>query len=104
MSTPSNDLVDYWEFIIEEQKQNGLSKAKFCDENGIKRQSFFKWQKYFQKPNDNSAESFIEAEVTTPEVSRTGVTLKLSNGLSLELTLDFDDNVLRRFLAVAATL
>jgi len=102
MESAPKDQVEYWKYVIEEQKASGLSKAKFCDENDIKRQSFFKWQKHFQEQDNNDTGSFIEAEVTATKDISSGLCLKLANGLSLGLDPDFDDHTLKRFLRVAA--
>lgn len=105
MSNPPNDQVEYWKYVIEEQKSSGLSKAKFCDENDIKRQSFFKWQKFFQEQDNTGTPSFIEVEDTRLSVDNSsGLSLKLLNGISLELSPEFDDYTLKRFLTVAALL
>lgn len=38
-----------WLLIFETQAQSGMAKEKWCDENGVKRWDFFKWQRKIRK-------------------------------------------------------
>lgn len=37
--------IKQWMLILEEQAKSGLNKQDWCQQNGIKRAAFFKWQR-----------------------------------------------------------
>lgn len=112
-----------WLPIFEAQAQSGLNKQDWCEQNGIKRHSFFKWQRecraYLLSKQQNadamqikSDPSFVEisctqgcAEVvsttissnTSPEPSPIVIS---SNGFSISVNGQFDEVNLAKVLKV----
>jgi hypothetical protein len=56
-----------WMPIFEEQAKSGLNKQEWCKLNGVKRASFFKWQrelrKYLLEKNENKFQNQLSTEL-----------------------------------------
>ncbi len=85
-----------WRELVDRCAAGGQSKAAFCRENDLSIWQFHYWARRFRESNGGSGFSRIEVAPAS------GVRLRLPNGLSLELTDDFDETILARFLSVAS--
>ncbi len=54
-----------WIPIFEEQDRSGLNKQEWCKLNGVKRSSFFRWQREFQKYLLEKNENTFQAQLST---------------------------------------
>ena len=86
----------HWREIIDRWSESGLTKAGFCREHDLSIWQFHYWFGRFG-PRD-SATGFARIEPG----GGSGVQLRLSSGLGLELSAGFDETVLARFLSVAS--
>ncbi len=105
----SEDKVEYWKYVIEEQQESGLNKTEFCRKNDISAKTFFKWQRYFRENSvpkghalTTQGECFIEVE--DPISEQSGLTVALRSDLVLQLSTNFEEQALKRFLKVAYSL
>jgi hypothetical protein len=60
-----------WIPLLEEQAKSGLNKQDWCEQNGIKRAEFFKWQKELRKYLLEKNENKLQAELPTELVVQT---------------------------------
>ncbi|MFY7930220.1 MAG: IS66 family insertion sequence element accessory protein TnpA [Oligoflexus sp.] len=57
-----------WAHLIQDWKKSGLSKAAFCRERGLSKDSFYKWIRTFEKQSGSTAKvtpvNFLEIEAS----------------------------------------
>ena len=85
----------YWNTLVEEQAQSGLSASSFCQEHNLKISQFYRWRRKFQNltPMD-SANGFIQL-IPTVKGSGSGIRIRLFNDLYIEVDRGFDPFTLR---------
>lgn len=97
-----------WVELLGLKQESDKSIKAFCEEFGVAVHQFYYWRKRLgddAKPNDESA-GFVRlglAESSETECRDSGLLLDLRQ-FHLRLEHDFDDESLRRFLAVAAAM
>lgn len=86
---------EQWISIIEQQKESALSVPRFCKEHDIGYASFSAWRRRIQSDNTGSCDQrhhekptqFIDlSSLSQPENSGWRITLRLGNGVELELS------------------
>lgn len=86
---------EQWLSIIEQQKESGLSVPQFCKEHDIGYASFSAWKRRTQSDNAGSdcqlrsvkSAQFIDlSSLPQPEDNGWRITLRLGNGVELELS------------------
>ena len=90
------DRATYWQRVIQEQAESGLSAAAFCKDHQINPQRFYFWRRRFR---DESAASkgggaFLEL-VPSSKIQASGIRIRLDERLSIELERHFDPHTLR---------
>lgn len=62
---------DNWAFLIQQWKKSGQSKVDFCRENGLSRESFYKWAKALAKESGSTPKAtpvnFLEIEASAAD-------------------------------------
>lgn len=86
---------DEWQALLEQQQTSGLSGPRFCKEHDISYASFNAWKRRLQKRDENPATvrsrsdpaGFIDlSQFSSPSNNGWRITLKLGNGVELELS------------------
>ena len=100
----------YWEAIVQEQVDSGLSVSAFCKQRQLTPCSFYWWRRELQglnkprqrkKKKRQSQTGFVE--VVTPDKAggrNAGVMLQLDERISILLDRDFDRDVLSAVLVL----
>lgn len=129
MARSNGERRKYWEGLVHEQSESGLSIREFCRQHGVNDNSFYWWRgallgkkakrgkKRAGRPKEQVAPVGPKAGAGAGEVGRSGafvevvarsnvsgVRLRLTADGTAELCLDrdFDETTLRRALAVIA--
>lgn len=91
----------HWRAITENQMSSGMSVAAYCQENRINKSHYYTWCRRL-KEQQVSAGGFLELiPDRLPEAAASGVRLRLSGKLHVEVDRGFDPFTLR---AVVETL
>lgn len=85
----------HWRDIMKQWSASGQSKAGFCRDNDISVWQFHYWFARFRELDGDAGFARIDTAASS------GVQLRLSTGLVLELSDNFSEDVLGRFLRVA---
>lgn len=81
-----------WQSLIDQHQQSGLSAAQFCKEQHIPYASFCNWKRRLQADangitNETASSDFIDLSSLSPSANHGWrITLKLGNGVELELS------------------
>ena len=70
----SNEKQEFWKGHLENWKSSGISQRKYCEENGINKNTFNYWCKKIKKNRKES--SFIRLDITQDFVSTFEITIK----------------------------
>ena len=85
----------YWETLVDEQIQSGLSASEFCIQRDLKLAQFYRWRRRFtQPPPVGSSDGFIQL-IPSLKNSKSGIRIRLVNDISIEVERDFDPVTLR---------
>ena len=58
------ERVEYWELVMSEYEESGLTKKDYCDANGINISTFHYWQNRLDELNNaDKSERFVELKV-----------------------------------------
>lgn len=60
--------LENWIPIFEAQARSGLNKKTFCEQNGIRRDLFFKWQRIFRQKVANGSD--LNSIITPTEIKQ----------------------------------
>ena len=85
----------YWRGIMEQWSASGQSKAGFCRDNNLSVWQFHYWFARFRELDGEPGFARVDS------CPSSGVQLRLPTGLVLELSDNFSEDVLGRFLRVA---
>jgi hypothetical protein len=85
----------YWRGVMDKWSASGQTKAGFCRDNDISVWQFHYWFARFRELDGETGFARVAGEPSS------GVQLRLSSGLVLELSDNFSEDVLSRFLRVA---
>jgi hypothetical protein len=86
---------NHWRAVMDRWSASGQSKAGFCRANDIREWQFNYWFARFRELAGAPGFVRVDAEPFS------GVQLRLPSGLVLELSDNFSEDVLARFLRVA---
>ena len=101
-SGPREEKRVYWAGMVDRWQRSGLSKAAFCQREGIPQWKFYYWFK--RQCEENTSEGtggFIKVE---PKNTTTNIQLRFPNGMEVELAPDFDERTVKRLLSLVAEL
>ena len=85
----------YWQNLVDQQTESGLSGAAFCREHNINPQRFYHWRRRF-KENELGIQStgFFQL-VPCSTNSESGIRISLGDELHIEIDRGFDPYTLR---------
>jgi len=95
------DAEAHWRRLLDQWAGSGLSKAKFCRDRGISQWGLYFWAKRLREQSRAGRAAFARVEASSGG-SATGIVIRLSAGLAIELDTGFDEDSLRRLLRVVA--
>ena len=100
-----NDLTDeqrkeFWLQAFENQKESGLTKTDYCRQNNIPEHRFYYWQRRLNSPSESSG-GFARIEIVDSN-QNSGISLVLAGGVRAELSSDFNESALRRFISAVS--
>jgi hypothetical protein len=89
-----SERIAYWKEQIQKWSESGLSQKQFCEQNGLKTESFRRWKKSFTEPAAASEQNIepkfvkvsrVESSVTAvvPPALKDEIILKLPEGIEL---------------------
>ncbi len=85
------------EDLIQEWKQSGKSKKKFCEEKGLKYMTFVTWKAKDQTNQTPAKDSFLQVEVRS-ETETLFAKVLLNNGTALHIYQPVEASYLSRLL------
>jgi len=90
------DRASYWQKLVQEQAESGVSAAAFCKDHDINPQRFYFWRRRFKDGSDATKEvgAFLEL-VPSSKNHGSGIRIRLDERLSIELERHFDPRTLR---------
>lgn len=96
---------EWWEQVIELQRESQVSVAEFCRHEGIKEHQFYYWKRRLSpKPQERKRQPFVPLEFLTSQeenvasgIRNCGITV-ISGSTRLELAKGFDGKELLRVL------
>ena len=101
----------FWRRVLKEQAESGVTVTEFCERHLLSRTKYFWWQRQLRLKRSrrgkaqrtDGAPSFVPVEVRQPPPaggSQHPFELELHGKRVLRIARDFDDESLRRLLAV----
>ncbi|MCA9752143.1 MAG: hypothetical protein KC591_08135 [Gemmatimonadetes bacterium] len=90
-----------WISILDDFDRSGLTVARFCERRRLTTKSFYRWRKLLRDSGLIQAapsSGFVEARL--PETSAVPLAIEVRTGQRVVVPRGFDDQVLRRVLAV----
>ena len=116
----SKAVIRNWKRIVKQWEKSGLTKAEFCRQKNIvpcqfsyysiKYKAFSEdWvkdnsPKAIQSEHESFAEVICKPSIQPPAEFSASLILRLDCGGSIELTSDFDNEILKRVLEIAKAL
>lgn len=95
-----------WQVQVEAWRRSCLSQREYCRRNHLSSRQFSYWKKVIDRAEAVSAPSFVPvAVVPQPEEvdgSGPGLTVRLANGIGIELGADFSSTALAKAVATLA--
>ena len=89
------DRITHWRAIIEKQAASGKSAAEFCRDHNIKIHQFHWWRGRFRKEDSEGKETSFFELVPCSKSQHSGIRIRLSDGLCIEVEQGFDPLTLR---------
>ena len=67
MARSSIEKKEFWQFVLSEQSQSGLSIREFCRREGVSEPSFYQWRKRLNLTEsiESSTSGFLPVKVVT---------------------------------------
>lgn len=95
----AEDKHQYWQTIIEQQAESGLSKAAFCRQQQIAPATFFYWSKKLREDKPQQTQTIIPVVISeqAPSTIEVQLTLTLPNGSQLAFPDSLDPARLQQF-------
>jgi len=89
------ERATHWQRLIQDQAQSGMSAAAFCRENQLNLQRFYFWRRRFKDESDAKATGAFLELVPSCKMQESGIRIRFSERLSVELDRGFDPHTLR---------
>lgn len=85
---------------VMQQSASGRTIASYCEEYGIKYQTFYNWRRKYKnaeagKQKASSSRSFVEVTAPRPVMGLGGTNIYLPNGVRLHLDREVDAELLK---------
>ncbi len=102
------EKASLWQRHMEDWKTSGLTQAVYCQQHDISLASFGYWRtrlKRTTRSEDNPGieTRFLPVQLRSPE-PESALTLRASHGLSIDLSIGFDPQLLGEVLRVLVTI
>ncbi len=103
--TSRDELASWYAAALEAQVASGLSVAAFAERMGVSVPTLYMWRRRLGPPTpaEDRAAKLVEVTVTRPSSvtpSSGAMVVRLCAGRSVEVPRGFDDDDLRRLIAV----
>lgn len=88
-----------WQVRVDAWLSSGLSQSEFCRQNHLKNSQFGYWKKALRGTQESSVFVPISLPAITPDIAKKenndqGLTVRLSNGIGIELSGSFNSELL----------
>jgi hypothetical protein len=98
------ERLAYWQGIIDEYRDSGLSGAAFCREHNINPGRFYHWRRRLQDDDLQEAGGFFELVPCAPSNHKATVHVQLPNGIVIEVGRGFDPVTLRGVIETVSSI
>ena len=93
MDLKPEDRVEYWELVLSEFKESGLTRSEYCSQNDIKISTFDYWKRRIADMNacnNENGSRFVELKLTSSSgnCSLTDQTNKNTNVFNTEMVIN----------------
>lgn len=90
------DRATYWQKLVQEQVESGVSAAAFCKNHHINPQRFYFWRRRFKDESNGTkgTGAFLEL-VPSSKIQGSGIRIRLDERVSIDLERHFDPLTLR---------
>ena len=85
----------YWQKLVDQQSDSGLSGAAFCREHNINPQRFYHWRRRFKENEPGTMSTGFFQLVSCSTHSDSGIRISLGDELHIEIDRGFDPFTLR---------
>lgn len=92
------EKIDHWREVLKQQALSGLSAAAFCREHNVSKDRFYWWKRRFRREETLIKESGFLQLVPLPNHQQSGIRIRLSNNVSIEVERGFDPATLREVI------
>jgi hypothetical protein len=89
------ERITHWRAIIEKQSASGLSVVAFCREHDIRSGQFHWWRHRLRNIDSLAKESGFIKLVPISKPQPSGIRIRLSGGVFIEVEQGFDPSTLR---------
>jgi hypothetical protein len=98
----AQDRTTFWQEHLAAQASSGLTQAVYCNAHGLARKSFYNWKRrLLAPPSASSAVDWLPVAIAAdPPVRPAGLTVRLPDGLAIDVPTDFSEAALLRLRAV----
>jgi hypothetical protein len=98
----AQDRAIVWQGHLAAQAGSGLTQTAYCPAHGLARKSFNNWKRRLSaETTAPTASTWLPVAVAAdPPVGQAGLTVRLPDGVAIELPADFSEAALVRLLAV----
>ena len=93
------ERITHWRAVVGKQTTSGMSAAAFCREHHIRFHQFYWWQRRFKRENSKDKRSGFLQLVPFSKSQRSGICIRLNNGVFIEVEQGFDPLTLRSVIA-----
>jgi len=84
-----------WRALVDKQAGSDLSAAAFCRHHHLNLHQFYQWRRRFQSEQPKSLSAGFVQLVPCSTEAKSGIRIRLSPELSIEVDRDFDPSTLR---------
>lgn len=100
----AEDLEGYYEDLLDEQEESGLSVAAFAAESGVSAATLYSWRRRLGRASRRGGGARLIEVSVKDEVrscgSRGRMVLAVRDGMRIELDAGFEESALERLLGV----
>jgi len=89
------------EQLLAELRSSGMSVAQFARERGLHAETVYRWRR--ARRESGARESFVEVHVPRDRAQQVAMTVDVAGRFRVEVPADFEDEHLRRVLAVVSS-
>jgi len=98
------ERIAYWQGIINEYRDSGLSGAAFCRKHNINPGRFYHWRGYLKDSTVQKDKGFFELVPCFPQKDKRSIHIHLANGIGIEVDTGFDPVTLRSVIETVVSI